>query len=87
MRLQMTYRNVISNYEINTSDEEDMIDFLHQDVMCCLEENTEYDETEVDVILSAIQESSDWDKALGIMKAAGYDFSLITDRVDLESII
>ena len=81
MELEMTYKCVNRNY-IDTNEYQQMEDFVRDDMSCALEEYTEYDEEEINVICDLIVEEEDWEFALRIMEACGFFFRRYVSNED-----
>jgi len=86
MKFEVTERGVWRNY-IDTENSNEMQEFINVDVMCALEEKTNFDEEEIAVILELLLEDQDWEKAISIMQSCRFHFEVKVPPTSLDSLI
>jgi len=86
MKFEVTEGGIWRNY-IDTEDSNEMQNFVNEDVMCALEEKTNFDEEEISVILELLLEDEDWEKVISIMQSCRFQFKVKVPYISLDSLI
>ena len=86
MKFEVTEGGIWRNY-IDTEDSNEMQNFVNEDVMCALEEKTNFDEEEISVILELLLEDEDWEKVISIMQSCRFQFKVKVPHISLDSLI
>ena len=86
MKFEVVQGGIWRNY-IDTEDHNEMINYVHTDVMHALEETNNFDEEEIAVILELLVEDEDWEKVISIMQSCFFIFRVQVPHTDLSSLI
>ena len=86
MKFEVTEHGIWRNY-IDTEDHNEMVNFVNEDVMCALEEKTNFEEEEIAVILELLVEDEDWEKVISIMQSCRFQFKVKVPYTDLSTLI
>ena len=86
MKFEVTEGGIWRNC-IDTEDSNGMQNFVNEDVMCALEEKTNFDEEEIAVILELLLEDEDWEKVISIMQSCRFQFKVKVPYTDLSTLI